>query len=261
MNSSSDPSAVPEETGAGLLLRLDGFEGPLDLLLDLARAQKVDLARISILALVEQYLAVIEGARRVRLELAADWLVMAAWLTWLKSRLLLPADSAAAEEGEEAAEVLAARLQDLLAIRAAARWLAARPVLGQDVFARGAPEDHTEIDRSGLALSLPALLRAYLDALRRGGARRRYRPRPLTVWTVQEALTRLRAMLGSLPDGASLERFLPDFAATPTERRAALASTLLAGLELARDGALHLEQDRPFGPLLLRPAAPATEGA
>ncbi len=103
----------------GLLLHLDGFEGPLDLLLELARAQKVDLARISILSLVEQYLAVIEGARRVRLELAADWLVMAAWLTWLKSRLLLPAGSGAAEEGEAAAEVLAARLRDLQAIRAA----------------------------------------------------------------------------------------------------------------------------------------------
>ncbi|MDE2582553.1 MAG: segregation/condensation protein A [Rhodospirillales bacterium] len=276
MNSSSDPAApaadpapdatpigaTPDESGAGaLMLRLDGFEGPLDLLLDLARAQKVDLARISILALVQQYLAVIEGARQVRLELAADWLVMAAWLTWLKSRLLLPADSAAAEEAEEAAEVLAARLRDLMAIRAAARWLGDRPALGRDVFARGAPEDHTEIDRSGLALSLPALLRAYLGALRRGGGKQRYRPRPLTVWTVQDALARLRILLGSLPDGASLEQFLPDFAATPTERKAALASTLLAGLELARDGAVELQQDRPFGPLRLRPTVPAAAPA
>ena len=109
-----------------LVLRLEGFEGPLDLLLDLARAQKVDLAKISILALVEQYLAVIEGARRIRLELAADWLVMAAWLTWLKSRLLVP-DSPEAEEGEQAADVLAARLRDLSAMRAAALWLGARP--------------------------------------------------------------------------------------------------------------------------------------
>jgi segregation and condensation protein A len=133
-----------------LVLRLDGFEGPLDLLLDLARTQKVDLAKISILALVEQYLAVIEGARRVRLELAADWLVMAAWLTWLKSRLLVP-DAAEVEEAELAADVLASRLRDLSAIRAAAVWLAARPQLGHDIFARGAPEDHTEIDRSRLA--------------------------------------------------------------------------------------------------------------
>src|SRR6516225_1819035 len=121
-----------------LALRLEGFEGPLDLLLDLARAQKVDLAKISILALVEQYLTVIEGARRVRLELAADWLVMAAWLAWLKSRLLLP-EGADAEEGEQAAEVLAARLRDLSAMRSGAAWLSARPQLGQDVFARGAP--------------------------------------------------------------------------------------------------------------------------
>ena len=126
------PSAValPEAAVHGadsLLLRLDGFEGPLDLLLDLARAQKVDLARISILALVEQFLAVIEGARRVRLELAADWLVMAAWLAWLKSRLLLPAGTEAAEEGEVAGEILAARLRDLQAMRAAARgWAIGR---------------------------------------------------------------------------------------------------------------------------------------
>src|SRR5271167_2743577 len=115
-----------------LVLQLDGFEGPLDLLLELARAQKVDLARISILALVEQFLTVIEGARRVRIELAADWLVMAAWLAWLKSRLLLPAGSDAAEEGEQAGEILAARLRDLQAMRAAAQWLGERSQLGRD---------------------------------------------------------------------------------------------------------------------------------
>ena len=151
-----------------LSLRLDGFEGPLDLLLELARGQKVDLARISILALVEQYLAVIEGARRVRLELAADWLVMAAWLTWLKSRLLLPAAARRQEDGEEAADVLAARLRDLQAMRAAAAWLTARPVLGQDVFARGPPEDLTVTDRSRLALDCPACCGPICQALRRG---------------------------------------------------------------------------------------------
>src|SRR5690349_4387458 len=168
-----------------LVLRLEGFEGPLDLLLDLARAQKVDLAKISILALVEQYLAVIEGARGVRLELAADWLVMAAWLAWLKSRLLLPAEEAGAEEGEEAAELLAERLRELQAIRSAALWLAERAQLGLDVFARGAPEEHTEIDRSRVSVDMPGLIRAYLAAIRRGSSQRRYRPRPLTIWTVQ----------------------------------------------------------------------------
>src|ERR1700729_2421456 len=174
--------AVESET---LVLQLDGFEGPLDLLLELARQQKVDLARISILALVEQYLAILEGARRVRLELAADWLVMAAWLTWLESRLLLPDDNPAAEEGEQAAEVLAAKLMALQAIRASAAWLADRPQLGQDVFARGEPEQLTDYDRSGLAVDVTGLMRAYLGALRRAGARTSYRPRAAPMWSVQ----------------------------------------------------------------------------
>jgi segregation and condensation protein A len=242
-----------------LLLQLEGFEGPLDLLLDLARAQKVDLARISILSLVDQYLAVIEGARRVRLELAADWLVMAAWLTWLKSRLLLPEGAEAAEEGELAADVLAARLRDLQAVRTCAVWLAARPQLGHDVFARGAPEDHTEIDRSRLALDLGSLVRAYLLAVRRGAGTRRYQPRPLNLWNVKDALERLASLVGSVPDWTSLERFLPDVLDGQLERRAALASTLLASLELARAGGLWLRQEQDFGPILVRRAADAVE--
>ena len=234
-----------------LLLRLEGFEGPLDLLLDLARAQKVDLAKISILALVEQYLTVIEGARQVRLELAADWLVMAAWLTWLKSRLLLP-EGADAEEGEQAAEVLASRLRDLSAMRAGAAWLSGRPQLGREVFARGAPEDNTEIDRSRLVLDLGSLVRAYLLAVRRRAGARRYQPRPLSLWSVKDALRRLAMLLGSLPDWTSLERFLPEALGDPVERRAALASTLLAGLEMARAGAVRLRQEHAFGPILVR---------
>jgi segregation and condensation protein A len=244
-----------------LELHLEGFDGPLDLLLDLARAQKVDLAKISILALVEQYLAVIEGARQVRLELAADWLVMAAWLTWLKSRLLLPAGTDEAEEGEDAAGILAARLRDLSAIRTAAAWLGSRPLLGHDVFARGAPEDHTAIDRSRLALDLGALVRAYVGAVRRGTKGKRYRARALTLWTVQDALRRLGELLGRLPDWATLERFLPDALTGPTERRAALASTLLASLEMARGGTLLLRQDQPFGPILVRPGSARVEEA
>ncbi|HEY2133416.1 MAG TPA: ScpA family protein [Acetobacteraceae bacterium] len=240
------------ETTEGLQLRLEGFDGPLDLLLDLARSQKVDLARISILSLVEQYLAVIEGARRIRLELAADWLVMAAWLTWLKSRLLLPAGSNAAEEGEAAAEVLAARLRDLQAMRQAALWLGARPQLGHDIFARGVAEDLTETDRSRLALDVNGLVRAYLAALRRGTVHRQYRPAPVTMWSVQDALGRLTKLLGSLPDWADLERFLPASIASPLARRAAMASTLIAGLEMARGGAVRLRQDEAFAPILLR---------
>ena len=241
-----------------LVLSLEGFEGPLDLLLELARAQKVDLAKISILALVEQYLAVIEGARRVRLELAADWLVMAAWLTWLKSRLLLP-EGADAEDGEQAADVLAARLRDLSAVRAAAVWMSARPQLGHDVFARGAPEDHTEIDRSRLALDLASLVRAYLVVMRQRVRARRYQPRQLTLWSVKDALQRLGALLGSLPDWSTLDQFLPDTLGSPVERRAALASTLLAGLEMARGGAVRLRQEEAFGPILVRRATGGVE--
>jgi len=235
-----------------LLLQLDGFEGPLDLLLELARGQKLDLARISILSLVEQYLAVIEGARRVRLELAADWLVMAAWLTWLKSRLLLPQGSDAADEAEDAAEQLASRLLELQAMRAAALWLDQRPQLGRDLFARGVAEDMTDIDRSRLAVDMPGMMRAYLAAVRRGAVGGQYRSAPVTLWSVQDALARLAELVGSLPDWSTLEQFLPATIGSPLERRAALASTLLAGLELARGGSLRLRQEAAFGPILVR---------
>jgi segregation and condensation protein A len=233
-----------------LLLSLDGFEGPLDLLLELAKGEKVDLARISILSLVDQYLAVMEGARRIRLELAADWLVMAAWLAWLKSRLLLP-DEAALEEGELAADALANRLRDLQAMRQAALWLGAQPQLGRDVFARTEPEDLTEIDRSRLALDAAGLTRAYLAAVRRTLGKRRYRPAEVNIWTVKDALARLQRLLGSLPDWTTLDQFLPPGLASNRERRAATASTLLAGLELARNGILRLRQDNHFGPILI----------
>jgi segregation and condensation protein A len=246
--------ATPEPEA--LLLSLDGFEGPLDLLLDLARAQKVDLARISILSLVDQYLAIIEGARRIRLELAADWLVMAAWLAWLKSRLLLPSQAAGAEEGEQAADVLAARLRELEIMRAASLWLGARPQLRQDVFVRGAAEDLTETDRSGLVADLPALLRGYLDAARRVAMQRTYRPRQMALnfWTVQDAIRRLTATLGQMPAWTALEEFLPAHL-TGREHRAAIASTLVASLEMARGGAVQIRQDEPFSPILLAPGS------
>ncbi len=246
----------PTSDSEALTLTLDGFEGPLDLLLELARAQKVDLARISILALVEQYLAVVEGARRIRLELAADWLVMAAWLAWLKSRLLLPATEEAAQEGGDAAEALAARLRELEAMRVAARWLGARPQLGHDVFARGTAESLVATDNSGLAADLPALLRGYLDTIRRIASKRTYVPRQLTLnfWTVQDACARLSASLGRMPPWSTLEAFLPAGLSGP-EHRAAVASTLIASLELARGGSLKLRQDEPFGPIMLSPGA------
>lgn len=247
----SEPDAGPDELPEEMILLLDGFEGPLHLLLELARAQKVDLGRISILALVEQFLAIMEGARRVRLELAADWLVMAAWLAWLKSRLLLPEDEADPESGEPTAEMLAARLRELEAVRLAAGWLAAKPQLGHDVFARGEPEDRTVSDRSRLAADLPALLRAYRAALHRAAGQRAYRPRPVTLWTVQDAMARLASLLESSEGWTGLDGFVPPLP-EPLQHRAARASTLLAGLELARSGELALRQDSAFGPILVR---------
>lgn len=223
----------------------------MDLLLDLARRQKLDLGPISILSLVDQYLAIVAGAQQVRLELAADWLVMAAWLTWLKSRLLLP-PSEDEGEGELAAETLAARLHEMESLRAAAAWLSAQPQLGRDVFARGAPERLESFDRSRLAADLPGLLRGYLGAVRRAAGQRTYRPGRAALWGVQQAMERLAAMLGRTPGWIALERFLPPQPSDPLARRAALASTLLAGLELARGGTADIRQDRPFSPILLR---------
>ncbi len=234
-----------------LVLHLDGFEGPLDLLLELARAQKVDLAKISILHLVEQFLAVIEGAQKIRLELAADWLVMAAWLTWLKSRLLVP-QLGEPEDVEEAAEILQARLADLQAMRQAAAWLGQRPQLGWDVFARGTPEDFTQTDRSKLRLEMSGLLSAYLAARRRAGGKLQYTPKPMVYFSVQNALERLTRLLGTMPDWSTLEQFLPASLESGLPRRAALASTLIAGLEMAKDGRLKLRQDEKFGPILIR---------
>ncbi|MFT9383997.1 MAG: ScpA family protein [Acetobacter orientalis] len=257
------PAPESEDALRVPLLCLDGFEGPLDLLLDLARAQKVDLSRISILQLVEQYLAVVESAQRVRLELAADWLVMAAWLAWLKSRLLLPAEDDLAAEGEDAAELLQERLIELACMGELARWLEVRPRLGRDVWARGEAETLIEIDRSGLLLDMPQLMRAYMAAMRRTARKRIYAPRTIRFWTVQDALSRLTRLLGETPPGwnsldAFLPETLPDMAVGEDalrQRRAAMAGTLIAGLELAKSGRLELRQDETFGQILLRPHA------
>ena len=189
----------------------------------------------------------------MRLELAVDWLVMAAWLTWLKSRLLVPTVAGdELEDGELAAEALAERLRELSIVRALAGWLAARPVLGQDVFARGAAESHLEYDRSRIVLEQGPFVRAYLQAVRRGTRPSPYAPRALTLWTVQDALRRLGDLVGRLPDWSTLEQFLPDHVDSPIERRAAVSSTLLAGLEMARGGVVRLWQEQAFGPILVR---------
>jgi len=241
----------PQET---LLLDLEGFQGPLDVLLELARAQKVDIRQISILSLVDQFLAIIEGARRVRLELAADWLVMAAWLAWLKSRLLLPEEERG--PGDEDPLLVAQRLTERLAeldrMRAAAAWLGARAQLGRETFARGAPESLRVEDRSGLVLDLTTLLRAYATARRRGAADRPFTPKSRKFWSVAEALARLQSLMGEVPGWNTLASFLPDGMVTPLDRRAAVASTLIAALEAARGGGVELRQEAAFGPILLR---------
>ncbi len=237
-----------------LHLQLEGFEGPLDVLLELARAQKVDIRQISVLALVDQFLALVEGARRVRLELAAEWLVMAAWLAWLKSRLLLPAEErgAAEEDPIVAAERLTERLAELERMRAAAAWLGRRAQLGRETFCRGAPESLRALDRSGISADLPSLLRAYAGARRRAAATRAFTPKPRRLWSVADALARLRDLLGAAPGWAELRAFLPEGMASPLDARAALAATLVAALERAKAGEVELRQDAPFAPIRMR---------
>jgi segregation and condensation protein A len=245
-----------------LVLDLDGYEGPIDLLLALAREQKVDLTRISILQLADQYLAFIAQQHWLRLEVAADYLVMAAWLAYLKSRLLLP-DPPEDETGPtaiELAEALAHRLRLLGAMQRAGAALMARPLLGRDVFARGAPEGLVTIDQPVFELSLYELLKAY------GDSHRRQHGQVLTILpsayhSLADAMENLARFIGQVPDWRELMAFLPDALRGGPLRRSALAATFAATLELAKAGRVELRQDRAFGPLYLRsgPAAAATE--
>jgi segregation and condensation protein A len=235
-----------------LTLDLDGWEGPLDLLLTLARSQKVDLAKISILALVEQYLTFIHDAKKLRLEIAADYLVMAAWLAYLKSCLLLPKDPTVDPSPEELAMRLQLRLQRLQAMREAGARLIGRDRIGRDVFMRAAPAGLKVVRRSAWQADLYDLIRAY------GIVRARTEPsvhivsrRP--VMTLDEALHRLERMIGARVEWTRLETFLP--ATSDREyRRSALASSFVATLELARLGKISLQQDGVFEPLYVRAA-------
>ncbi|MFP5330117.1 MAG: segregation and condensation protein A [Alphaproteobacteria bacterium] len=238
--------------GDELNLSLDGWEGPLDLLLSLARAQKVDLAQISILALVEQYLAYLNEARALKLEIAADYLVMAAWLAYLKSCLLLPKDPEADPSPEEIALRLQMRLQQLDAMREAGARLLGRDRMGRDVFTRGAPEGLRVIRKSDWQVSAFELFAAY------GAVKARTSP-PMhvvharSVMTLDEAIERVSRMLGMAIEWTAIEAFLP-MTDDPQLRRSALASSFLAALELARLGRIDLEQEEPFAPLRLRAA-------
>jgi segregation and condensation protein A len=244
--------APPVAAADRLTLDLDGWEGPLDLLLTLARSQKVDLREISILALVEQYLAFIADAKKLKLEIAADYLVMAAWLAYLKSCLLLPKEQAADPSPEELAMRLQLRLQRLSAMREAGARLMARDRLGRDVFARGAPERLRVVKKAAWTAELYDLISAY------GSIRARMEPavhvvgrRP--VMTLEEALTRVERLLGARVDWAELRSFLPE-TQDGEYRRSALASSFVATLELARQGKLQLDQQAAFAPLYVRAA-------
>ena len=242
----ADPEALHLELGA--------WEGPLDLLLSLARAQKVDLARISILALVDQYLAYIAGARRLRLELAADYLVMAAWLAYLKSCLLLPPDPEADPDPQELALKLQFQLQRLDAMCEAGARLMARDQLGRDAVRRAAPEGLRITHTPRWSDTLYDLLSAY-GALRARGETRVYSVRRRAVLALDEAIQRLERLLGAAVDWTDLARFLPP-STDADYRRSALASTFLAALELARQGRADLSQSDAFAPLLVRARRP-----
>ena len=250
----TEPVRTPDrgENEPAFLVDVDGFEGPLDLLLELARRQKVDLAKISILALAEQYLAFVEEARRLRLELAADYLVMAAWLAFLKSRLLLPEPPAGEEPtGQEMADALQWQLRRLEAMQEAGVRLMARPQLGRDIFSRGQPEGVVVVRRAVWDVKLYDLLAAYGHQVRPKDADT-YQIEPMQFFSVEEAAERLGRMLGIAIDWQSLEAFLPAGLTDPTRRRSAVASTFVAGLQLAKDGTVELRQSERFGPIYLR---------
>jgi segregation and condensation protein A len=237
-----------------------GFEGPLDLLLELARRQKVDLAAISILQLADQYLAFVEAARKGRLELAADYLVMAAWLAYLKSRLLLPSPpKEIAEDAADLAEKLAERLRRLEVIRRAADLLMKRPLLGRDVFARGAPESIDMPAAANYSATLYDLISAYARQSQKR-ARTHVRMKPREVWSLSEAREALGRLIGRAADWTSLDGWLIEFCIDPKLRRSARASSFSASLELVREGLIELRQDAAFAPLYLRKREPDEVG-
>ena len=235
-----------------LVVDVAGFEGPLDLLLHLARNQKVDLARISVLALAEQYLRFIEQVRAMRLELAADYLVMAAWLAYLKSKLLIPKQAGdTGESGEELAAVLQFRLKRLEAMRDAASRLVNRNRLGRDVFQRGLPEMVIVEKRNEYSASLYDLLTAYASQRQRQ-AITNVRIAKRGVWSLQEAREILVRLIGTFKDWTALDSFLIDYLTTPEQRPTAIASSFAASLELVREGRVEMMQHEPFAALYLR---------
>ena len=245
-------------TQQALVVSLDGFEGPLDVLLALARTQKVDLAKISVLALADQYLVFIAQALKLRLELAADYLVMAAWLAYLKSKLLLPREAGTEDQptGDELAARLAFRLKRLEAMRNAAAGLMTRKRLGRDIFARGMPEGVRTIRVRQYTAVIYDLLKAYAEQRRRTTKRVHVIPRR-TVWSIKEARQRLEALVGQLTSEAAgqwlqLDKYLEQYLSNPDVARTAVASSFGAALEMAREGLVEISQAEPFAPIYMR---------
>jgi segregation and condensation protein A len=250
-----DLSVAERIAGETLVVDVDGFEGPLDLLLTLGRTQKVDLRQISIRALAEQYLGFVERAKALRIELAADYLVMAAWLAFLKSRLLLPPDPAdEGPSGEELAAHLAFQLERLAAMRDAAAQLMARDRLGRDVFARGIPEQVERVREVRYTAGLLDLMQGYAR-LRTKDEFRPYVMDRENLVTMEDALEMLRTRIGLAGDWTELMAWMPEqWKRHPGRRRSATASTFAASLELAKAGKLELRQDEAFAPIRVRKA-------
>jgi segregation and condensation protein A len=245
-------------TQDALVVSLDGFEGPLDVLLALARTQKVDLAKISVLALADQYLAFVAQALKLRLELAADYLVMAAWLAYLKSKLLLPREAGTEDQpsGDELAQRLAFRLKRLEAMRNAAATLMTRKRLGRDVFGRGMPEGVRTIRVRQYTAVIYDLLKAYAEQRRRT-TKRVHVIRRRTVWSIKEARQRLEVLVGQLTGEAEsqwlqLDKYLEQYLANADVARTAVASSFGAALEMAREGLVEISQAEPFAPIYMR---------
>lgn len=248
----AEPDVPPTNADDVLYVDVDGFEGPLDLLLEMARRQKVDLANISVLALAEQYLGFIEKVRQKRIEVAADYLVMAAWLAYLKSRLMVPQTVDDDEpSGEMMAAMLQFRLKRLEAMRTASAQLMARPRLGLQVFDRGDPEP-VNIARTQIwEVGLFEMLKAY-GSIRERGVVSDYAPAQRSVWSLKEARTILERLVGDSSEWMALDGYLAEYLTSPGERATVLASTFSATLELVREGQLELRQTLTFGPLMMR---------
>ncbi|MFD2738736.1 segregation and condensation protein A [Sulfitobacter aestuarii] len=246
-------SVADRVAAEALIVDVDGFEGPLDLLLSLSRTQKVDLRKVSVLQLARQYLSFVEQAKALRLELAADYLVMAAWLAFLKSRLLLPPDpTEEGPSGEEMAAHLAFQLERLQAMRDAAARLMARDQLGRDFFARGQTNEVRQVRRVSYTATLLDLMQGYARIRTRDDFRPFVMDRE-AVFTMEEALDRLRGLIGYAGDWAELNSYLPEgWESDPAKRRSATAATFAASLELVKEGQLEIRQSETFAPIQMR---------